>query len=186
MHLMTSTGGGWRVSELSHTGKGEKDNLNSRALIASASMGRMQSASVAQMTRVGSAQSNMQLPPDFLNTEADEWAEQRKLLKKRQNHQMMELVHKISSEESNQKQLLEECKNDEERIKLRQKFIEKKIANQKVVKAMMATHHKESEYLEARARGDPLDGEKKDGEGEEEQTAGEEEENEGEPEEVMA
>lgn len=141
-------------------------------------MGRMQSASVAQMTRVGSAQSNLQFPTNFLDQPADEWEEQRKLLKKRQNKQMLELVQKISTEEAAQKDLLEECKNDEERIKLRQKFIEKKVANQKLVKETMAKHHKETEYLEKKARGEP--------EGAEEQAEGEEEQpEEGEGEEEM-
>jgi len=160
---------------LFYLGKGEKETA-SRALLASASMGRMQSASVAQMTRVGSAQSNTQLPANFLDQPEDEWAEQRKLLKKRQNKQMLELVNKISTEEAAQKELLEECKNDEERIKLRQKFIEKKVANQKLVKETMAKHHKESEYLEARARGDPEQPEA--AEGEEEQAADGQEEGE--------
>jgi hypothetical protein len=166
---------------LNNPAKGEKDST-ARQLIASASMGRMQSASVAQMTRVGSAQSQMKAPQILQETkEDDEWTEQRRLLKKRQNNEMLELVQKISAEETSQKELLEECKNDEERIKLRQKFIDKKVGNQKLVKAMMAQHHKETEFLEARIRGDPPEGE-----GEEEQANEGEEEQEGEPEEVMA
>jgi hypothetical protein len=166
---------------LNNPAKGEKDST-ARELIASASMGRMQSASIAQMSRVGSAQSQSKLPHNFLEAKPDdEWTEQRRLLKKRQNTEMMELVHKISAEETSQKELLEECRNDEERIKLRQKFIDKKVANQKLVKAMMAQHHKETEYLEAKIRGDPPAGE-----GEEEDANQGEEEHEGEPEEVMA
>ena len=41
-----------------------------------------------------------------------------------------------------------ECKNEEEQLKLRQKFIEKKAESQKKVKKLMERHKKEAEYLD--------------------------------------
>lgn len=61
---------------------------------------------------------------------------------------MMEMVQRITKEEGEQQKVLEECLNDEERIKLRKKYIDKKVENQKEVKLLMNKHKQESEYLE--------------------------------------
>lgn len=69
---------------------------------------------------------------------------------------MLKLVSKIEGEEKERKQLLAECKNDEERIKLRQKFFNEKTASQKKIKEVMSRHKKEVDYLEKMALQDEV------------------------------
>lgn len=60
----------------------------------------------------------------------------------------MRLVERIEAEENERKQILADCTNDEERINLRKKFIEKKIQGQKEAKNLMAQHKREADFLE--------------------------------------
>lgn len=73
-----------------------------------------------------------------------------------QNEEMLKLVAKIESEEKGRQTLLTECKNDEERIKLRQKFVEQKTQSQKTIKDVMAKHKREFAYLEKEALADQV------------------------------
>lgn len=61
---------------------------------------------------------------------------------------MMRLVEEIEKEEAERKKILAECKNEEEQLKLRQKFIEKKAESQKKVKKLMERHKKEAEFID--------------------------------------
>lgn len=61
---------------------------------------------------------------------------------------MLKLVAQIEEEESERKKILNECTNEEEKLKLRQKFLEKKAESQKKVKKLMEKHKKEAEYLD--------------------------------------
>lgn len=74
---------------------------------------------------------------------------------------MLKLVGKIEAEEKERRQLMAECKNDEERIKLHQKFIELKTASQKQIKDVMSKHKKEMAYLEKEALSDQINRQKR-------------------------
>ena len=107
---------------------------------------------------------------------------------------MMKLIHRIESEDKERKQILADCTNDEERINLRKKFIEKKIQGQQEAKNLMAQHKKEGDYLESLIKADSPSEAKKsedqaddeenneneDGEGEQEQPEENDEEDEAE------
>lgn len=94
---------------------------------------------------------------------------------------MMKLVERIEAEEADRKLLLSECKNDDERIKLRQKFITLKVHGQDEVKKLLLKHRNEVKYLDEQANPQPEQQEDEEAaQGEEEQ--GEEEEAEAEDE----
>lgn len=61
---------------------------------------------------------------------------------------MLKLVAQIEEEELQRKKILSECTNEEEQLKLRQKFLEKKSESQKKVKKLMEKHKKEAEYID--------------------------------------
>lgn len=61
---------------------------------------------------------------------------------------MLRLVQRIGNEETDRQKILAECDNEDEKLKLRQKFIEKKAENQKEVKKLMALHKKEAENMD--------------------------------------
>ena len=74
-----------------------------------------------------------------------------------QNDEMMKLIQRIETEDKDRKQILTDCTNDEERINLRKKFIEKKIQGQQEAKNLMAQHKKEGDYLESLIKADSVD-----------------------------
>ena len=73
-----------------------------------------------------------------------------------QNDEMMKLIQRIETEDKDRKQILTDCTNDEERINLRKKFIEKKIQGQQEAKNLMAQHKKEGDYLESLIKADSV------------------------------
>lgn len=127
-----------------------------------------------------------QEPTDLIVKEEEgviiDWKEQKKLLRKCQvaafnkNEEMMRLVKDIEENERIHQTVLVECENDEERLKIRKKFIEVKTQNQKDVKKTMSRHKKEAENLDKQELNAKLKASKLKKEGEEEEAAGDGEE----------
>ena len=61
---------------------------------------------------------------------------------------MLKLVQRIGKEETDRQKILADCDNEDEKLKIRQKFIEKKAENQKEVKKLMELHKKEAENMD--------------------------------------
>ena len=102
-----------------------------------------------------------------------------------QNDEMMKLIQRIETEDKDRKQILTDCTNDEERINLRKKFIEKKIQGQQEAKNLMAQHKKEGDYLESLIKADSV-GQNKPADDEGEQDDNKNEEGEGDQEQEEA
>lgn len=61
---------------------------------------------------------------------------------------MLALVSDVEKEEQARQALLEECANEDEQLKLRQKFIVQKAEGQKKVKKLLERHRKEADYID--------------------------------------